>query len=193
MGEYDEGELAAEAAEAEEKKYITKDSGERESHQSGAVRDVRKGKGRYDLFSPYALKRIAGVFERGAEKYNDRNWEKGMPYSRFLDSALRHTFQYLEGKRDEDHLAQAAWNLMAIMHMEETRPELDDMPGYDKGESVEIKKPYPHFCFTLPPWKFDPCPIMTKAAIAERDAAKANRNLYEDDYGTGCERDKLDD
>ena len=112
----------------EPRQYITKDSGEREGFITGANRDRRAGKGRYDLLSVVGIRRIAGVYERGAEKYSDRNWEKGMPVSRFLDSALRHTFQALDGQDDEDHMAQAAWNLMAAMHMQERRPELDDRP-----------------------------------------------------------------
>lgn len=116
--------------------YITKDTGKRESFDSGAVRDVRQGKGRYDLISFLALSRIAGVYERGAAKYDDRNWEKGMPIGRTLDSALRHIGQYITGEDDEDHLAQAAWNLIAALHFDEGikrgyyEAELDDRPIY---------------------------------------------------------------
>lgn len=112
--------------------YETKSSGTKEEQGTGAVRDSRKGKGRYDLISAIAMRRLAGVYERGAEYYGDRNWELGMKMSRLLDSALRHTFQYLEGKRDEDHLAQAVWNLSAAMHMEETRPEMNDLATFTK-------------------------------------------------------------
>jgi hypothetical protein len=107
--------------------YIIKDSGSREQFETGAVRDLREGKGRYDLITPIGLRRLAGVYERGCVKYSPRNWEKGMPMSRCLDSALRHINQYLEGYRDEDHLAQGCWNLMAAMHFEELRPELNDI------------------------------------------------------------------
>jgi hypothetical protein len=99
--------------------YVTLDSGDREEFATGSVRDVREGKGRYDLIPPHPLERLAGVYERGAAKYGDRNWELGQPVSRFLDSAIRHSFRHLEGHRDEDHLAQAAWNLFAAMHVEE--------------------------------------------------------------------------
>jgi len=112
--------------------YITRDSGQREHFASGMVRDLRQGKGRYDLVSPYGLKRIADVYERGASKYADRNWEKGAPLCRFFDSAMRHMQQWLKGENDEDHLAQAAWNLIAMMHLEETHPELDDRPDWEK-------------------------------------------------------------
>lgn len=121
------------------KPFVTKDSGKREKHQTGAVRDTREGKGRYDLMSIFALKRYAEIMERGAAKYSNRNWEKGMPISRFLDSALRHIFQHLEGLKDEDHIGQAMWNLAGIIHMEELiergllPQHLNDLPDY-KGK-----------------------------------------------------------
>lgn len=103
---------------AAEAGFITKDSGQRQEFITGSVRDTRDGKGRYDLIPPYALSRLAQVYERGATKYGERNWEKGQPLSRFLDSALRHTFQVLEGKTDEDHAGQAAWNLLAYIEIQ---------------------------------------------------------------------------
>ena len=111
-------------------KFVLKDSGKREEHKTGAVRDVREGKGRFDLISPFAERRLALVHEKGAVKYDDRNWEKGIPISRCLDSAKRHINQYIMGMRDEDHLAQAAWNLFAVMHFEEVLPEMLDIPNY---------------------------------------------------------------
>jgi len=106
------------------------DSGNRKKFKSGAVREPLPGRGRFDLISPFALVRLAKVNEKGAVKYADRNWEKGMPYSEFIDRALRHIVQYMMGENDEDHLAHAMWNLHALIHMEETCPELDDMPRY---------------------------------------------------------------
>lgn len=111
------------------------DSGDREKFNTGSVRDIRSGKGRYDLLPTRAMRRLAKHFENGAKKYGDRNWEKGQPVSRYLDSALRHTFNYLEGRRDEDHLAAAAWNVMAAIETVERvninvlPEELDDVPG----------------------------------------------------------------
>lgn len=99
-------------------RFETKDSGQREDFSTGSRRDTRTGKGRYDLLPPAALRRLAQVYERGAAKYGDRNWELGQPLSRFLDSALRHTFQVLEGKTDEDHAGQAAWNLLAFIEIQ---------------------------------------------------------------------------
>jgi hypothetical protein len=32
--------------------------------------------------------------------------------------------------RDEDHLAQAAWNIFALLHFDEVMPELNDIPTF---------------------------------------------------------------
>ncbi len=95
-----------------------KDSGDRRTFETGSVRDVRKGKGRYDLISPIALKRLAKHYENGAAKYGDRNWEKGQPLSSYMDSLIRHAYAYMAGDRSEDHAAAIAWNAFAVMHTE---------------------------------------------------------------------------
>lgn len=92
-----------------------KDSGERREFATGSVRDVRKGKGRYDLIPPYSLRRLAKHYENGAIKYGDRNWEKGQPIASYVDSLIRHGQDYLEGDRSEDHMAAVAWNAFAAM------------------------------------------------------------------------------
>jgi len=117
-------------------KFGMKDSGKRQKFDTGAVREPTENKGRYDLISPIALKRLAVVYEKGAKKYDDRNWEKGLPLGRYLDSTIRHTQQYIEGYKDEDHLAQAAWNLFCVIHTEEMikrgllPKELNNVPNY---------------------------------------------------------------
>jgi len=113
-----------------------KDSGKRKHFDTGAVRENAPDKGRYDLISPIMLHRLAIVMEKGGKKYCDRNWEKGMPLHRYLDAALRHTYQRLEGMIDEDHIVQAIANLMFFVHTEEMikrgvlPKELDDLPNY---------------------------------------------------------------
>ena len=109
----------------------TKFSGKKDEYKTGATRDQREGKGRFDLITPMMLRRLAGVYERGAKNHGDRNWEKGIPFSRLLDSALRHINQYREGYRDEDHIVQAIWNLACLVHFEDMkREDLNDLPNY---------------------------------------------------------------
>lgn len=105
--------------------YETKDSGNREEFGSGAVRDTQNDKPRYDLIPPKGLKRVAELYARGAAKYDDHNWRKGMPSSRFMASLLRHVEQYRAGDRDEDHLAGAIFNALALIEFEGT--EWDDL------------------------------------------------------------------
>ena len=117
-----------------------KDSGERQDFKTGSKRDTRKGKGRYDLLPAYAMKRLARHFENGALKYGDDNWRLGQPLSRYLDSAIRHSFKHLEGQRDEDHAIAAAWNLLCMVeteHMIELDllpKDLNDLKDYTKSD-----------------------------------------------------------
>jgi hypothetical protein len=82
------------------------------------------------------MKRLAQHTQRGGQIRGDRNWEKGMPLSAVIDSAIRHLYDFLEGKRNEDHLAAGAWNIMVAMHVIEMiqrgnlPADLDDLPNY---------------------------------------------------------------
>ena len=122
-----------------------KDSGKRAEYQTGAVRDNQEGKGRYDLLPIYAIHRLARHFENGARKYGDSNWRKGIPYSRYIDSAKRHIDSYLMGNADEDHLIAAAWNLLCLVETQimvdkNILPgELDDIYKFTGVISEQIK------------------------------------------------------
>lgn len=125
------------------------DSGERISYGEGkAIREPSTGKGRFDLITPFGLARLARWYELGAQKYSDRNWEKGgIPFSRYFDSAMRHMNKYMMGMTDEDHLAAACWNILCMMHHEELgEKELDDLPHYlnYKIELVDEMHNYPN-------------------------------------------------
>lgn len=125
------------------------DSGKRQEFDTGSVRDTREGKGRFDLITPFAMRRVARHYEGGAIKYNDRNWEKGLPIMRYLDSAERHINDLkaaiLLGEQTEDHAAAIAWNMLCFIHTEEMLKigrlpkELDDRPEpYKKYEGEKI-------------------------------------------------------
>jgi hypothetical protein len=91
--------------------YSVRDSGNRQKFPTGAQRDIQQGKGRFDLLAPRAEARKAELNEAGAAKYEAWNVAKGMPIARLIDSARRHINAWMTGKRDEDHLVQASWNL----------------------------------------------------------------------------------
>lgn len=128
------------------------DTGHRVDFATGAHREIAPGKGRFDLVSPFAIRELAKLLEKGAAKYTkynpdgsvketgERNWEKGLPLHTFVDSAGRHLGQLLEGDTTEDHATAAFWNMMAFIHTRHEINEgrlpdsLDDMPH---GRGIE--------------------------------------------------------
>ena len=80
---------------------MIKDSGTRREFETGAVRDIQEGKGRYDLLPWEAIHELALHCEQGALKYGERNCEKGIPIHSLIDSAIRHLSCYLRGMKDE--------------------------------------------------------------------------------------------
>lgn len=102
--------------------FVTHDSGERIDYPSGMRRDTTKGKLRFDLIPLFMLKRVAGLYTRGAEKYGDNNWQLAdseEELTRFKASAFRHFVAWLDGERDEDHGAAVFFNIAAAEHVRE--------------------------------------------------------------------------
>lgn len=99
--------------------YELKDSGVRAEFSTGSVRDIQVGKGRFDLIPLGPLWRLARLYEKGAIKYKENNWRLGQPMGVVLNSLIRHSFKYLAGWRDEDHLAAIVFNAFALMQFEE--------------------------------------------------------------------------
>ena len=121
-----------------------KDSGKRQKFVTGSVRDTQEGKGRYDLISTIALRRLAVHYENGGRKYGDKNWELGQPLSRYLNSAIRHAEETLAGETNEDHASAVSWNMFAYIHTLELinqgklPKELDDL-GHSNPEKTHGK------------------------------------------------------
>lgn len=86
---------------------------------------------RYDLIPPYPLWKLAEVYGIGAEKYDLRNWEEGIPFTKLFGAMQRHAWQFWAGE-DVDpengqlHLASVAWMAFALIEMQRMRPDLDD-------------------------------------------------------------------
>lgn len=120
------------------------DSGARQEFATGAVRDRSDMKPRPALVTPFGMERVAMHYARGAKKYADRNWEKGMPLSDTLESLERHVYRLkmYYHHQAEDHLAAIAWNALAMMHYEAMvragtlPPELIDLPDYGIEEKI---------------------------------------------------------
>jgi hypothetical protein len=92
-----------------------------------------QGKTRYDLLPAISIDELARVLTRGAEKYAERNWEKGMKWTTVLASLERHLYAI---KRGEDydpesgllHSAHVMCNAMFLTEYYTTHPEYDDRP-----------------------------------------------------------------
>jgi hypothetical protein len=115
------------------------------SDEAYLIREVRttdpdtggqKGKktARFDLIPVSALWQIAEHYGRGAEKYEDRNWERGYSWSLSYAALCRHLFAWWNGEDiDEEtgshHLAAVAFHALALLTFAETHPEKDDRPS----------------------------------------------------------------
>lgn len=96
----------------------------RQTFEGGGMRDSQNGKPRFDLTMPEGvpyeeqmLTRFAVHMGKGAEKYEDRNWEKfgdEESLARAKASLLRHAFQLVSGEEDEDHASAIFFNAMCI-------------------------------------------------------------------------------
>lgn len=58
---------------------------------------------------------VAVHFEQGAKKYGERNWQKGLPVSCYIDSAVRHYLKLLRGDKDERHDRAFVWNILCCI------------------------------------------------------------------------------
>lgn len=121
--------------------YEIKDSGKRQEFGTGAVRDTSENKGRFDLLPMATLAAWAVHYERGSSKYGARNWEKGIPVSRFLDSAMRHLVKAMGGLHDENHLISALWNI-ACAYETLIRVRLGVLPKELKDMDIEVGDPW---------------------------------------------------
>ena len=81
---------------------------------------------RYDLIPLELLNRIALIYAEGAQRYGDRTWIKGQPFSVPLNHIFEHLRRYQQGDRGEDHLAKVAWGVLSLMYYETHHPEMDD-------------------------------------------------------------------
>lgn len=67
------------------------------ANEAGGVK-FDEGKCRIDLFPGDALIAISWVLTFGAQKYSERNWEKGMKWSRPFGALMRHMWAWWQGK-----------------------------------------------------------------------------------------------
>lgn len=92
-----------------------------------------EGKKRFDLVHPWAHTQMVNVLTAGAEKYAERNWEKGMAWSKVIASLKRH-LNAIEAGEDYDketgelHAAHLACNAHFLTAYYKIYPQGDDRP-----------------------------------------------------------------
>jgi len=98
-----------------------------------------KGKARWDLIPWDGLEEIVNVMTFGADKYGDRNWEKGLGYSRVWAAAIRHMWKWFHGEAVDSetglsHLAHAGCCLLFLLAYERRGNGIDDRPTPPMGD-----------------------------------------------------------
>jgi hypothetical protein len=97
-----------------------------------------QGKPRWHLVPP-EFEEVVKVLTYGAAKYDERNWEKGISYSRIISSTFRHIYSWIRGERDDPetglhHLAHATCNVLFLLTYEmRGMVEFDDRYGKGQG------------------------------------------------------------
>lgn len=116
-----------------------------------------------DYLHPLVYQRVGKWLALGASKYEERNWEQGIPISRCVASLYRHVLALKVGKTDEDHAAAVFTNCMFIIHYKimiergVLPKQLDDMPDYTtKWEDRPENQPKEPKCSQTSSLKFPP-------------------------------------
>lgn len=146
MAKYDHDDLKSKTPikESKVKPLETKNEG-------GKRYDV--GKLRYDLLPVDAMRELVKVYTKGAEKYADRNWEKGMSWSRVIGPLMRHLEAFRQGEIWDDgidpvtgqpctgchHMAMVAWNALALVTYQMRGIGTNDL-GWEHYITQENKK-----------------------------------------------------
>lgn len=93
----------------------------------------QKGKklARFDLIPPEALTALAEHFGRGAEKYEDRNWERGYAWSLSFAAMMRHLWAFWGGEDIDPetgtpHIVCAMWHCAVLSTFTSRKIGTDD-------------------------------------------------------------------
>lgn len=100
---------------------------------------------RYDLIPAEPLRLLARHYGRGAEKYAERNWERGYGWHLSYAALNRHLWAFWNGEgTDEEtgspHMVAVAWHAFALLEFAHKHPDFDTRPSALK----ENDEPRPH-------------------------------------------------
>lgn len=94
------------------------------------------GKDPWHLLPWDALREVVRVLAFGAGKYGERNWERGLAYSRCYSAALRHLTAWWGGEEADpetgaSHLSHATCCLLFLLALHLRRTGTDDRPSLE--------------------------------------------------------------
>lgn len=101
----------------------------------GEGKRFNQGKTRHDLIPAFAQEEYGKVLSMGAEKYGERNWEKGMLWGKVISSACRH-LEAIKNGEDYDkesgllHSAHLMCNAAFLTEYYKIFPQGDDRPHW---------------------------------------------------------------
>lgn len=104
----------------------------------------------YHLLPPEFLGATANVLQFGARKYGERNWEKGMAWSRPFAALMRHMWAWWNGEKADpetgmSHLWHASCCIAFLIAYEERKAGKDDRPNaYTAFGDSPIHRPGEH-------------------------------------------------
>lgn len=91
------------------------------------------GKTRIDLMPSELIFAVSDILTFGANKYEPRNWEKGMSWSRVFGSMMRHLWSWwnpfepdTDAESGRSHLWHAATNIAFLIAYEARKIGTDD-------------------------------------------------------------------
>ena len=113
------------------------------------VMDFMNGDGFPDANT--ALLEVSKHFEEGAEKYGEHNWQKGIPESSYIDSAVRHYLKWQRGDDDDRHDRAFVWNIMCLIW---THQHIADKQSVTDERCVETSCYYNNDCICTAPSAF---------------------------------------
>lgn len=112
-----------------------------EGRKDDGVGDTGERKLPWALLPFDALEEVVKALQHGATKYGDRNWERGMNWSRLLSATFRHLVAFTKGETKDPetglhHLAQAICNLLFLLAYVKRGVGKDDISRVDSKPSV---------------------------------------------------------
>ena len=92
-----------------------------------------QGKVRLELLPPEFLMAVGEILTFGAQKYADRNWERGMNWSRVFGALMRHLWAWWRGdpcdpETGKSHLWHAGCCVAFLIAYEQRGVGNDDRP-----------------------------------------------------------------